>query len=86
MDTHPIPSTGAADAANGRRKASQNTWITTTQLAAELGVHPRTLARWLRDGAMGFPRPRVVNKRNYFERDAVDAWKTATAVKAAGGR
>jgi hypothetical protein len=44
------------------------------------------LARWLRDIPMGFPRPRLVNKRLYFERGAVEAWKAATAVKAAGAR
>jgi hypothetical protein len=35
---------------------------------------------------MGFPRPRCVNKRLYFERVAVDAWKAATAVRMAEAR
>jgi hypothetical protein len=60
-------------------------WIPAPQLAAELGISRRTLGRWLRDVTLGFPRPRVVNNRLYFERSPVEAWKTATARLAAGG-
>jgi hypothetical protein len=86
MDLHPAPSGGRADAANATLKAAQSAWITAPALAAELGICARTLDRWLHDAALGFPRPHVVNKRRYFERNAIDAWKTATAVKAAGAR
>jgi predicted DNA-binding transcriptional regulator AlpA len=61
-------------------------WIPAPQLAAELGVSRRTLARWLLDVALGFPRPKVVNHRLYFERNSIEAWKTATAVKTTGAR
>jgi predicted DNA-binding transcriptional regulator AlpA len=74
----------AAKAAAAREtNASRVQWIPAPHLADELGISRRTLARWLRDIALGFPRPRIVNHRLYFERSAVDAWKTATAVKAA---
>jgi hypothetical protein len=85
VDSLPTPSSGRADAVLASRKAAQGAWVSAPALAAELGICDRTLARWLHDAALGFPRPRVVNKRNYFEREAIDTWKTATAVKAAGG-
>jgi hypothetical protein len=62
----------------------QRAWIPATELAAELGISRRTLARWLLDVALEFPRPRCVNHRLYFERNCVEVWKAATAVKAAG--
>jgi predicted DNA-binding transcriptional regulator AlpA len=61
-------------------------WIPAPQLAAELGVSRRTLARWLLDVALGFPRPKIVNHRLYFERNSIEAWKAATAVRSAGAR
>jgi excisionase family DNA binding protein len=52
-------------------------WITAPQLADELAVSRRTITRWLRDVPLGFPRPKVINHRLYFERDEVDQWKAA---------
>jgi predicted DNA-binding transcriptional regulator AlpA len=86
----PIPSSGKADAEFAARKASakfpQSPWVPSTQLAAELGVCRRTLTRWLHDAGLGFPRPKIVNHRLYFERSEVEAWKTAVAIKMAEGR
>jgi predicted DNA-binding transcriptional regulator AlpA len=83
----PTSSSGKADAELAAARASpkfqQSTWIPSTQLAAELGVCRRTLGRWLDDAGLGFPQPRIVNRRLYFERSEIDNWKTATAVKAA---
>ena len=81
-DIFPIPSGGRADAL----AFEQRSWIPASDLAVELGISRRTLTRWLLDVALGFPRPRCVNHRLYFERGAVEAWKAATAIKAAGGR
>jgi excisionase family DNA binding protein len=86
LDIMPVPSSGRADAARAAVAFEQRSWIPATELAAELGVSRRTLARWLRDVALGFPRPRCVNHRLYFERGAVEAWKAATAVKGAEAR
>jgi excisionase family DNA binding protein len=86
LEILPTPSGGRADSARAAVAFEQRPWVPATELAAELGVSRRTLARWLRDVALGFPRPRCVNHRLYFERGAVEAWKAATAVKAAGGR
>jgi hypothetical protein len=85
-DVFPIPSGGRADSARAAVAFEQRSWVPATELAAELGISRRTLARWLRDIALGFPRPRCVNHRLYFERVAVEAWKAATAVRSAGAR
>jgi predicted DNA-binding transcriptional regulator AlpA len=82
----PIPSSGRADAARAAVVFEQRSWIPAPELAAELGVSRRTLGRWLCDIALGFPRPKIVNHRLYFERSSIEAWKAATAVKAAGAR
>jgi hypothetical protein len=85
-DIFPIPSGGRADAARSALAHEQRSWIPASDLAVELGISRRTLARWLLDVALGFPRPKIVNHRLYFERSSVEAWKAATAVKAAGAR
>jgi hypothetical protein len=84
LNISPTPSGGRADAARAGLAFRRSAWIPATDLAAELGITRRTLARWLRDIALGLPRPRCVNHRLYFERGAVEAWKAATAVKAEG--
>jgi predicted DNA-binding transcriptional regulator AlpA len=61
-------------------------WIPAPQLAAELGVSRRTIGNWLLDVALGFPRPKIINRRLYFERSSIEAWKTLTAVRSAGAR
>ena len=76
MDLHPIPSGGRADALRAALRAGQSAWVPSTQVAAELGISRRTLTRWLRDVPLGFPRPKIVNHRLYFERSAIDAWKS----------
>jgi predicted DNA-binding transcriptional regulator AlpA len=86
LDILPIPSGGRADAARAAAASHEHSWVAAPQLAVELGISRRTLARWMRDIPMGFPSARCVNKRLYFERGAVEAWKTSTAVKATGAR
>ena len=90
MDTLPdilqIPSGGRADAIRSALAHEQRSWIPASDLAAELGISRRTLTRWLLDAALAFPRPRCVNHRWYFERGAVEDWKSTTAVKTAGAR
>jgi hypothetical protein len=86
LDTLPIPSGGRADAARSALAFEQSSWIPATDLAAELGVSRRTLARWLLDVALEFPRPKIINHRLYFERRSIEAWKGATAVKVAEAR
>jgi predicted DNA-binding transcriptional regulator AlpA len=86
LDILPTPSGGRADAARAAVAFEQCSWIPATELADELGISRRTLARWILDLALEFPRPKIVNHRLYFSRGDVEAWKAATAVKAARAR
>jgi predicted DNA-binding transcriptional regulator AlpA len=86
LDILPTPSGGRADAARAAVAFEQRSWIPATELADELGISRRTLARWILDLALEFPRPKIVNHRLYFSRGDVEAWKAATAVKAASAR
>jgi predicted DNA-binding transcriptional regulator AlpA len=86
LDILPTPSGGRADAARAAVAFEQRSWIPATELADELGISRRTLARWILDLALEFPRPKIVNHRLYFSRGDVEAWKAATAVKAARAR
>ena len=86
LEIFPTPSGGRADSARGAVAFEQRSWVPATVLADELGITRRTLGRWLRDIRLGFPQPRRVNHRLYFERSSIEAWKTATAVKVAEAR
>ena len=46
-------------------------------LARELGVTTRTISRWLNNPKILLPRPIEINRRKYFERGAIEAWKVA---------
>jgi predicted DNA-binding transcriptional regulator AlpA len=56
---------------------SNEALIPAPQLAGELGITRRTLARWLDDPALDFPQPTRINKRLYFSRSGVEEWKAA---------
>ena len=80
MDIFQTPSGGRADSARAAAASHEHSWVAAPQLAMELGISRRTLTRWLHDTPLRFPRPRIVNKRLYFERGAVDCWKAEAAV------
>jgi predicted DNA-binding transcriptional regulator AlpA len=54
-----------------------NTLIPAPAVAAELGINPRTLNRWMRDETLDFPTPLKIKTRNYFPRQELDVWKAA---------
>jgi hypothetical protein len=41
--------------------------------------HRTTLNRWLRDEALGFPKPTRIRGRLYWDEDLLDAWDRAMA-------
>jgi predicted DNA-binding transcriptional regulator AlpA len=59
------------------QSSDANTLIPKPNLARELGVSSRTLSRWLDDAEVEFPRPVVIRGRNYFDRAAIETWKSA---------
>jgi hypothetical protein len=71
------------------RKESE--WMNTTQLADHFGVVVMTISRWAANPELEFPRPGVINNRNYFNREECDEWmknrtiaKTVKTVRAGG--
>jgi hypothetical protein len=64
--------------------------MNTTETANYFSVTVMTISRWARNSEMEFPKPRVINNRNYFSRAACGEWiekqnaaKTVKTVKAA---
>jgi predicted DNA-binding transcriptional regulator AlpA len=43
--------------------------------ATECHVTRRTIGRWLLDETLGFPTPVEINRRLYFHRSELEAWK-----------
>jgi hypothetical protein len=77
---------GRADPARAAVAHGHPSWIPAPRLAIELGISRRTLKRWGLTPKLEFPRPTVVNHRLYYDRAAIEAWKIAAAIKAAGAR
>jgi len=49
-----------------------------TRLVCErYGVSSRTSDRWVRDPELNFPKPTVINGRNYHDEDALTEWDRA---------
>ncbi len=51
--------------------------LPTRQTAERYGVSARTIERWRRDAALGFPKPMVINGRNYHNEAELDAFDKA---------
>jgi hypothetical protein len=49
-------------------------------VAREFGRTRRTLSRWLKHPALGFPPVVKINARNYVYRSALEAWKRDRAL------
>lgn len=51
-------------------------------VAREFGVTRRTLSRWLIDPGFKFPKPAEINRRLYFRRSELEAYKESLIRKA----
>ncbi|WP_369523256.1 helix-turn-helix transcriptional regulator [Brucella anthropi] len=47
------------------------------QVFTRYGISESTLRRWLKDQALGFPRPLPARGRRYFLKSEVIAWEQA---------
>jgi hypothetical protein len=45
------------------------------KVAARYGVNPRTLSRWDKQPALGFPKPLRVNHRKYRRIAELESWE-----------
>ena len=48
--------------------------LPTVAVAQRYNVVPRTIDRWAEDPELGFPAAEVINRRRYWDEDALDAW------------
>jgi predicted DNA-binding transcriptional regulator AlpA len=55
--------------------------IPAPQVYKRYGKTDRTLDRWLRDEALGFPRPTYIKNRRYFSEAELVAWERSRASK-----
>jgi MerR HTH family regulatory protein len=51
-------------------------------VAARYGVTTRTVDRWHRDEKLGFPKPIVINGRNYYREDELSEFDHQCARRA----
>ncbi len=60
--------------------------LTSNAICERFGITRRTLARWMVDPKMGFPKSLILNHRHYFEENEVISWeriRAASNLKAA---
>jgi predicted DNA-binding transcriptional regulator AlpA len=53
---------------------TRKSYLTGPEVQRRYSVTKMTIHRWLADPRMGFPRPRKINNRNYFDEAELDAW------------
>ena len=53
--------------------------VPATIVAREFGVVRRTLARWLEDDSLGFPKLEIIRSRWYFNRADLENWNPPRA-------
>ena len=49
------------------------------EVIAEMHICRKTLDRWLANTELKFPSPVLINRRNYFLRAEIEAWKASRA-------
>ena len=59
--------------------SEQQTYLPAAQVCARYGITAMTVWRWLRNEALGFPPPTVINKRRYWELAKLQAWEASRA-------
>ena len=59
--------------------------IPAPHVCARYKRNERTLDRWLKDEALGFPQPIYIKNRRYFREAELVAWERAQASKVRGG-
>lgn len=70
--------TGDAEKVEARpNDVTGDTWVPITFVAREFGRNRRTLGRWLKDPALGFPSVITLNGRLYVRRAELENWKRA---------
>jgi hypothetical protein len=53
--------------------------LTTRNLCDRFNISTRTVDRWTKDHALGFPQPLYINRRKYWDEAALIAWERSRA-------
>lgn len=65
---------------NNDNNSPGKTWLAANQVRNRYGdISGMTLWRWLHDERLGFPKPRYINKRRYWDEAELDAFDEAQA-------
>jgi predicted DNA-binding transcriptional regulator AlpA len=54
--------------------------VPTREVCERYGVCDRTIDRWIEDPKLGFPQPRYIRQRRYWDEGHLDAFDGAGAV------
>jgi hypothetical protein len=72
--------------ANAIPDAADDRLIADPKVAERYDVHTKTIGRWDADPDLGFPKPVVINKRNYRRLSDLMIWERAQTAKVAAAR
>jgi predicted DNA-binding transcriptional regulator AlpA len=53
----------------------QQTYLTAPGVRTRYGITKQTIWRWLKNEALGFPRPSRINNRLYWKLVELEAWE-----------
>jgi hypothetical protein len=62
-------------------KSTTGRKLPTREVCARYLVVDRTIARWIENPELDFPKPTSINGRNYFDEHELDAWDEVMAAK-----
>jgi hypothetical protein len=57
--------------------------VSTGDIARRFGISTRTFERWLDNPKLGFPRPMVIQRRRYWDLEAIQVWERRQAAASA---
>ena len=55
----------------------QTTYLTAPAVRSRYGITKQTIWRWLKRDALGFPRPKRINNRLYWDLAQLEAWEAS---------
>ena len=55
----------------------QQTYLPASGVRARYGIAKMTIWRWLNNDALGFPKPKRINNRLYWNRAELEVWEAS---------
>jgi predicted DNA-binding transcriptional regulator AlpA len=54
-------------------------YLSLRNICERYSITRMTVHRWIKNPGTGFPQPMVINSRNYFRTDEIEAWERSRA-------